>query len=118
MKLPLKAVLFSTLVFPGAGYFLVNKPKRGIVVILVILGALGTVMLEALHKAEIIAQKIVGGEMPYDVSVILQQIDMTEGRFSPDFIAGLSLIIGAIWLLGIIDAYRLGKAMETKGEAL
>ena len=61
-----KAALYSAIVFPGSGYFFTQKKNRGWISMALSLVILGILMKEAWYKAQIIAQKIVMGEIPHD----------------------------------------------------
>ncbi|WP_250655390.1 hypothetical protein [Alkalimarinus coralli] len=112
MKIATKAALFSAIVFPGAGYFIVEKRVRGAVAFAITLAALSVLMVEAYHKAQIIAEKIVYGVIPLDIQVIREQIVLTPGHLSPETATYLSFIVGAVWLVGIVDCYRIGLAQQ------
>ncbi len=73
---------------------------------------LSFIIYEAFYKAQAIAEKIVSGQISYDVGAIQELIKSTPGVFSSEFISGISIIIGLVWIVGLIDSYRLGKAYE------
>lgn len=112
MKTATKAALFSAIVFPGAGYFVVQRRVQGAIAFLITLTGLSIMMVEAYQKAQIIAEKIVAGVVPLDVQVIREQIILTPGNLSPEIATYLSLAIGAVWLFSIIDCYRIGRAQH------
>ena len=112
MKTATKAALFSAIVFPGAGYFVVKKNVRGVVASLITLAGLSIMMVEAYQKAQIIAEKIVAGIIPLDIQIIREQIMITPGNLSPDVVMYLSISVGVVWLFGIIDSYRIGKSQQ------
>lgn len=114
MKTATKAALFSAIVFPGAGYFVVNKKVQGTIAFLITLTGLSIMMVEAYQKAQIIAEKIVAGVIPVDIQAIREQIVLTSGNLSPETVTYLSISIGAVWLFGIIDCYRIGRAQHVK----
>ena len=112
MKVATKAALFSAIVFPGAGYFIVKKNVQGSVALLVTLTGLAIMMVEAYQKAQIIAEKIVAGTIPLDILIIREQIILTPGNLTPEEVTYLSFAIGAVWLFGIVDCYRIGRAQQ------
>jgi len=114
MKTATKAALFSAIVFPGAGYFVVQRRVQGAIAFLITLTGLSIMMVEAYQKAQIIAEKIVAGIIPLDIQVIREQIVLTSGNLSPEIATYLSLSIGAVWLFDIIDSYRIGRAQHVK----
>ncbi len=114
MKLSIKAAMFSGIVFPGAGYFLVDKKRRGIISLIATVSILIFIMIDIFHRANIIAEKIVFGIIPYDIAIIREQILLTPGNISPETLGNLSLVIGLIWIVSIVDGYYLGRGIEAK----
>lgn len=112
MKLSTKAAIYSGIVFPGAGYFAVKKPIRGLVAALISLVYLGLVIVEAVHKAQIIAQDILNGLIRYDIASIRAQIELTPGIISTQALTLATIAIAIVWVVGIIDSYRIGKNID------
>ncbi len=112
MKLSLKAALFSAFIFPGSGYFLVNARFKAYLSLLIVSSGLVIVMMEAVYKAQVIAEKIVSGHISYEISVIREQILVIPGRFDANMIAYASWLVALIWFVGIVDSYRLGRALQ------
>jgi ABC-type branched-subunit amino acid transport system permease subunit len=112
MKVTTKAVLYSLLVFPGAGYFTVKQRLKGFTCMGATLACIAAIMQDVFYKAQIIADKITKGEIPLDLFIIREQIDATTGVFSPSTITALYLTLVMIWLAGILDSYRLGRKLE------
>lgn len=113
MKLSIKAAVFSGIVFPGAGYFVVEKMVQGVVFLLMTMSGLAVLFYEAYFKAQIIAERILRGEIMFDFNIIREQILILPSKFSPEVLSGISIFIGIIWLFGTIDAYRIGRLKET-----
>ena len=116
MKLSTKAAIYSGIVFPGAGYFIVKKRVHGAASFLITFAGLTVVIIEAFHKAQIIAEKIVSGIIPADITLIREQILTTPGVFSAEMVSGISILIGFVWLVGIVDSWRIGEGMLKNGE--
>ena len=70
MKLSTKAALYSSIVFPGSGYFIVKEKIRGYIACSISFACLVIYIIEAFHKAQIIAHKIVNGEIAYNISLV------------------------------------------------
>lgn len=113
MKLSTKAALFSSIVFPGSGYFIIQKNIRGFIFFFITIAVLSVIMIEVFHKAQIIAEKIVQGLIPLDINIIREQILTMPAVFSPQLMSSLSIVIGVLWLVGIVDSYRIGRLKET-----
>lgn len=108
-------MLYSALVFPGAGYFVVKKPVYGSIAFLITCAGLAVVVTEAFHKGQIIAQNIVTGAIPAGIGEIREQMLAIPGIFSPEVVSGVTVIIGLVWLVGILHGYQLGRRMAEKG---
>ena len=112
MKLSTKAAIYSTIVFPGAGYFVVKKYVHGVIALLFAFGSLAVVFIEAYHKAQIIAEKIVLGLLPINITVIREQLLIIPDVYGPNVVSAATGLIVLIWLIGILDSYRIGRAIE------
>ena len=112
MQLSVKVLLYSGLVFPGAGYFVLEKMYRGGVALVITLVCLVFIMSDVIHRATVIAEKIVRGEVPYDISVVREQIFLTPGELSDGTISLLSITIGLVWLISLIDGYYLARRKQ------
>ncbi len=112
MKLSVKALIYSAIVFPGAGYFILNKPRQGLAFLIIALSSLTVPIYDAFQKAQIISEKIVYGYIPMDISSIRQQIETLPEVVNGNLISAAYLIILVVWLIGVIDSYRIGKTQE------
>ena len=109
MKKSTKAVLFSALVSPGAGYFVLGARKRGLAALIASAILIGVVVIDSNHKAKAIAQKIVNGDITLDIATIREQIATAPGMFSERTIEVAVALLLTLWVVGIVDAYRLGR---------
>ena len=109
MKLSIKAPLYSALLFPGSGYFLLQKPKRGVISIAMVCAALLTILQELYSKAVIISEQIKSGNIPFDITIIHQKVTEAIHTLPMTMFVILSIIIGGIWAFSIVDCYLLGK---------
>ncbi len=112
MQSHIKAAVYSGLVFPGAGYFFLKKVKRAVIFVLLTLLSLIVVLYDAIYKAQIIAQKIVNGEIPFDLTIIRQQISATAGVLDASVVVALYSVMAVLWLVSVVDCYRLGKLKD------
>jgi len=117
MKISTKAMLYSIIVFPGAGYFVLKQKRRGFIALVATLGLFFTLVYEAIYKAQILAEAMVrdilnSGQIPFDIFYILElreKIETVPGYFPAWFVTLATILLVAIWLVSIIDTYRLGK---------
>ncbi|PKF62842.1 hypothetical protein CW745_05320 [Psychromonas sp. psych-6C06] len=110
MQLSKKAALFSGCIFPGAGYFLVGNLLRGYSFVTLSFSLLALIIYDSLQKALTISQQIVSsGQIPTDINGLIIQIRTTPGAFSSEIHTFMTIAIAALWLVSIIDCYRLGR---------
>jgi hypothetical protein len=103
------ALLLSAFAFPGAGQIYLKKYITGILLAGTALLALYFIISKVLERAQQIADKILLGEVPLDISVITELVtsqSMTAGDEHLNY-AWAALFIA--WLVGIADTYRLGR---------
>jgi hypothetical protein len=98
MKRPIKAALLSGLVFPGVGHLYLKRYVRGI-----LLAAAAAVLSYFIISVAINTASISN----------LVSRD-TQGSENSSDIATIALF--ALWLIGIIDSYRAGRAREKPKE--
>ena len=112
MKRSSRAALLSGLIFPGIGHIVLKQYLRGSVLMLFALVALSVVVTRIFQRALTIVDRINSGDIPVDTGAIAEMVsNSTSGADS--FIENTALIVlGACWLIGIIDSYRLGVAQE------
>jgi hypothetical protein len=112
MKGSSKAALLSGLIFPGSGHIVLKQYLRGSVLMLFALVALSVIVNRIYQRALTIVDRINSGDIPVDTGAIAEMVsNSTSGADS--FIENLAVVVlGACWLIGIIDSYRLGVAQE------
>ncbi|MHB8138342.1 MAG: hypothetical protein ACYDGO_08135 [Smithellaceae bacterium] len=113
MDKAIKAALFSALLFPGWGQFYLRHYKRGLIFILpVLVGTLALVWVVVRAGAAIIKATPLKEGTVHLGDVVRVTIDALKTiDFSYFFL--MLLLIAALWILSIIDAYQLGKKMMT-----
>jgi len=112
MTRPTKAALLSGLVFPGIGHMVLKQYLRGSVLMISALIALSVIVTVVIQRALTIVDRINSGDIPVETGAIAEMVsNSTNGADS--LIENISVIVlGACWLIGIIDSYRLGIAQE------
>jgi hypothetical protein len=117
MNNSLKGAFLSGLIFPGLGQIALKHYKRGAVIMLAVLISLSVVVVKAVQHALAILEKIEseGGAISMStISNAATQASTTSSSLI--FNLGLLLIIFC-WIIGIADAYRIGKKMDTEGQS-
>jgi hypothetical protein len=112
MKNSMKGAAFSGLVFPGLGQVVLRHYKRGIALALAVLLSLLVVVVKAARQAFTILEKIEAEGRVIDLSTISSaaaQASTTSDNLVYNFV---SLLIILLWIIGIVDAYRLGRKKD------
>jgi hypothetical protein len=115
VKYSIKAALLSGLVFPGVGHLYLRRYLRG-VLIAAAAAALSYFMISvALNSAFDIAGKIQSGDVPLNVESISELVSReSQGNEDSTDIAAMALFV--LWIIGIVDSYREGRAREKSKE--
>ncbi len=112
MTRSIKAVLLSGLIFPGIGHMVLKQYLRGSILILFTLISLSVIVTVAVRRALSIVDSINGGEIPVESGAIIELVSNSISS-ADNFIVNIFLIVvGACWVAGIIDSYRLGITQE------
>lgn len=111
MKQSSKVALLSGLIFPGIGHLVLKKYLRASVLMLAALAALSVIVIRVVQRALTIVDRINSGDIPVDTGAIAEMVsNSTSGADSLVESAAL-IVLGACWLIGIIDSYRLGAVV-------
>lgn len=108
MKKSTKVVLFSLLVFPGSGHFLIDYWQRGIVWI----SSAGLLLYLLTRTAVTTAQQtlasldLTGG---MDINQLMATANQTAAQNSSGWMSTASWGLGIIWIAAAIDAYQLAR---------
>jgi len=112
MDKSLKGALLSGLIFPGLGQVVLKHYKRGAVIMLTVLVSLSVIVVKAVQHALAILEKIEleGGAISMStISNTVTQASTNSGN--PTFNL-LFLLIITCWIIGIVDAYRIGRKKD------
>jgi TM2 domain-containing membrane protein YozV len=117
MKNALKGTLLSGLVFPGLGQVYLKHYKRGIALMLIVSGSVLVIVVKAVLQAFTILEKIASEGQAIDMSTILNaatQASTTSDSLLYNFLLLLTILC---WIIGIIDAYRIGKKRDLEAQS-
>jgi len=112
MKNSIKGAFLSGVVFPGLGQVILKQYKRGIALMLIASVNMLLIIVKAVQQAFIILNKIEleGGVINGSaISNAVAQASTSSGSLI--FNIALLLII-LCWIIGIVDAYRIGKKKD------
>ena len=112
MTRSIKAALLSGLIFPGVGHMILKQYLRGSILMLSALIALSVIVTRAIKQALTIVDRINSGEIPVETGSITELISISTSGAESSILNIAALVVGACWLIGIIDSYRLGITQE------
>lgn len=118
MKNSIKGALLSGLAFPGIGQISLKHYKRGIALILVTLAILIAFVAKVTQQAFVILEKIELERGAIDLNAISNaatQASNTSDSLILNFLLGLMIFF---WIIGVVDAYRIGKKMDLEEQSM
>jgi hypothetical protein len=112
MKNSIKGTLLSGLVFPGLGQVILKHYKRGIFLMLIASVTMLLIIVKAMQHALAILEKIglEGGII--DMSTISNAATQASTASESFLFKLLFLLIIFCWIIGVVDAYRIGKKRD------
>ncbi len=112
MKRSSKAALLSGLIFPGIGHMVLKQYLRGSVLMLSALVAFSVIVTRVFQRALTIVDRINSGDFPVDTGAIAEMVSNSTNGADSLIENTAVIVLGACWLIGTIDSYRLGIAQE------
>ncbi len=106
----------SGLIFPGLGQVALKHYKRGAVLMLTVIVSMAAVAVKAVQRALAVLEKIEldGGIISMDTILnAATQASTNSGNLTFNL---LFLLIGVCWIIGIVDAYRIGRKIDIEQE--
>lgn len=112
VKVATKAALLSGLVFPGVGHLSLKRYVRAAILMLVSLAAAYVLITATVNEAMSVADRISSGEIALDSQAIAAAIAGASGGRDDSTGHAALIVLGACWIFGIVDAYRLGRRLD------
>jgi hypothetical protein len=112
MKKSSKAALLSGLIFPGIGHMILKHYLRGSVLMFSALAAFSVIVTRVFQQALTIVDRMNSGEVPIETGAIVELVSNSTSSADSFMENTAVIVLGACWLIGIIDSYRLGVAQE------
>ncbi len=109
MKISTKAVLLSALVFPGAGHLFLRRYLVGGILAGTAAIALYLLISHAVATALEAVKQIQAGTVPATVAGITEFISKAPTGAEALTIDIASALVVIVWVLAILDAYRIGR---------
>jgi len=108
MNTPLKAALFSALIFPGAGQLLLKKYMSACY--FAAFAGVGLYLLFAnlMTRAQDILDKVQSGEVSADLATIMALVHQQSATDTESLSPALIILLVA-WLVSVVEAYRVAK---------
>jgi hypothetical protein len=116
MKNSLKGALLSGLVFPGLGQLVLKHYRRGFSLMLIVMAGLFVIIKITVGQAYAILEKIEAEGGTPDMETVTQAAAQAATPSDSLIINLVTLLIVLCWLVGIIDAYRIGKRRDLEGQ--
>jgi len=114
MRDSLKGVLLSGLVFPGVGQLVLRHYKRGIAFILPTVVILLVIVLKAVEKSFAILEKIKAEGGTISMNTITNATIQGSTPSESLVFKLLLFLFMLVWIVGIVDAYRVGKRKDVE----
>lgn len=112
MKIPTKAALISAISFPGAGHFFLKKYTSGCLLLLIHVVILVFLLKDLIVMLEPLIVQIEAGNLPLAIDS-MKDLLLKQSLFANENTSSaIPYAIGLLWLIAIIDAYRLGLISE------
>lgn len=113
MKLSTKAALLSGLVFPGVGHLVSRTYIRAGALAISASVAMYVILSISVRQAMLVVDQITSGEVPLDSNI--SELIAATSNAADDRTANFALLaFGLLWLIGIVDSWRLGAALDEK----
>src|SRR5215470_8379674 len=111
MSYSIKAALLSGLVFPGVGHLYLRRWWRGVLLAAGAAAVSYFLVSVAVNSAMDIAGKIQGGDVPPNVESISELVSKASQRDERSTDIATTILL-ALWVIGIVDSYREGRARD------
>lgn len=102
----------SGLVFPGLGQVVLKHYKRGIALMLTVSAGLVVIVVKASQQAFAILEKIQSEGSAIDMNTISDAATQAATTSESLIINRVFLLVIACWIIGIVDAYRIGRKKD------
>jgi len=117
MNYATKGAFLSGAVFPGLGQVVLKHYVRGIALMLVVSASLVVIVKIALEQALAILEKIQWEGGTIDMTTISNAATQASTSSDSPVFNFLLFLILTCWLIGIVDAYRMGKKKDLEEQS-
>lgn len=106
------AVVLSALVLPGAGHLYLKHAWRGITLIVISLACLWIIVDRVMQQASAVLERLESEGGALDAGQLSDLVSQTSNSSGSTVATVASLVLLGCWLVGMADAYRLGKKKD------
>lgn len=106
------ALLLSALIVPGAGHLFLKRSGRGAALIAASLACLWIIADRAMQQAAVVLEQLQSEGGAVDAARISDLAAQASSSPGSSLATIASVVLLGCWLVGMIDAYRLGKALD------
>ena len=114
MKNSLKAALLSALVLPGAGQIMLKRYSSGSFFALISMVTLSVIVSKIIKLSSVIAAKINSGALDESSNGLIGIVSNSMVEANTGVMNTAFLIYMGVWILSILDAYRVGDLVDKK----
>ena len=111
MKLSTKAALMSCFVFPGVGHLYLKRFIPGLILFCGSAAAVWIIASSAVDAAFEVVEVIQSSGVPLNAQDIAALVSQ-KARISEESTNGVLIAWLVLWLIGIFDSYRVGRALD------
>jgi hypothetical protein len=76
------------------------------------MAALSVIVTKAINQALTIVDRINSGEIPVEARAIIELVSIPNSSAEDSILNIAAIVVGAVWIIGIVDSYRLGIIQE------
>ena len=109
MNNSVKGALLSAVVFPGVGQIVNGLKKRGWAFVIAVIVLLGLIISKLMQQALMVLEEMQKKGTPVDVNEISKLSSELVSYTDNLFLNTALLLLIAIWIVAVIDAYISGK---------
>lgn len=108
--------MLAGLVFPGLGHIFLKQYLRGSILVLIALATASVIIRFAVRQAQVIVDGVVSGDISVDSGAMTELLSATSSGSDSTAVTVSTIIFAACWLIGIVDSYRVGVALDNSGK--
>ncbi len=118
MKRATKAALISGLVFPGTGHLYLKKYIPGAILVIAAFFCAYQITSDAIDSAQQMVERMQSSNGLADIDALLE-LAAEQKAEDRSYLSDLPMTLFTVfWLIGIADAYRIGRAQDQKNVSL